>query len=40
MADIVQNQVVNLWVSEDHSDEKIKKEIEILNRLMEENADE
>ena len=36
-ADIIQNRVINLWITNDHSEERIKYEIEILNRLMEEN---
>lgn len=36
-ADILQNGVVNLWITKDHSEERIKREIDILNRLMEAN---
>ena len=35
-ADILENQVVNLWVDETHSIENIKQEINILNGIMEE----
>lgn len=31
---VVQNQVVNLWVSKEHSIEQIKKEIEVINEIL------
>lgn len=35
-ASIIENQVVNLWIDEQHSLNQIKKEIEIMNEVMEE----
>ena len=37
-SDRLQNEVVNLWVTADHDIDRIKKEINILNKLMEENT--
>lgn len=37
-ADLVERQVINLWVDDTHSIERIKKEINILNIIMEETS--
>ena len=39
-ADILQKSVINLWITEDHNEDRIKRDIAILNRLMEEDMNE
>ena len=36
-AKMVEEQVVNLWLDDSHTDEQIKEEIDVLNEIMEKN---
>lgn len=35
VADQIENQIVNLWIDELHSIDQIRKEIKVLNQIME-----